>query len=316
MIFNWSTDTTFLNETEIPQMRPSGVPVKAILSMLPCLFFLYVNSVMVFALLRKPLLLESPRYILFAHLLFIESLQLLLAMLLYLFVVSTVQMIGYVCIAVTQFAAVTIRMSPLNLAVMSLERYVAISFPLRHTTISTPRMAGVAIVVIWTVASLDTFIQIFLFVNLKSKDFSSQGICKRNSVFRMQVFVTLDRAFTVVNLVLVTTVVLYTYIAVMITAMTSLERSVNKAQKTLLLHLFQLCLCLVSTMFDMINSSEMLTLDPGIAIEVQYILFLSLIIFPKCLSPLIYGLRDHNLKRSFKYHFTFGCVSTVSPYSG
>uniref|UniRef100_A0A8C7WXI4 Odorant receptor, family 93, subfamily A, member 8 n=1 Tax=Oryzias sinensis TaxID=183150 RepID=A0A8C7WXI4_9TELE len=307
---------SFLKENNLSLVFSTLNTYLTILSMLPCLFFLYVNSIMVFALLRKPLLLETPRYILFAHLLFTESIQLMLTMLLYIFAVTTVQIIGYVCIAVTQFAAITIRMSPLNLAAMSLERYIVISFPLRHTTISTPRMAGVAILVIWTVASLDTFIQIFMFVSLKSNSYSSQGICKRNSVFQLHVFVIIDRAFTVVNFVLVTTIVLYTYIAVMITAMTSLERSINKAHKTLLLHLFQLCLCLVSTTFDMIDSSELLTLDRAMAIDVQFVLFLSLIIFPKCLSPLIYGLRDHNLKHSFKYHFTFGCISTVTPYPG
>ncbi|XP_070773779.1 odorant receptor 131-2-like [Enoplosus armatus] len=306
-----------MNDTrEVTQEMLFQTPVKALLSMLPCFLFLYVNSVMLFALLRKPLLLESSRYILFGHLLLTDSLQLLVTMLLYIFAVTMVRMISYVCIIVTLVAAITVKMSPLNLAVMSLERYVAICFPLRHADIATARRTVVAIAVMWTVASLDSFTQLFLFVSLENTSFTLPRFCTRNSVFRLQIYSTLNKAFTILYFVLVSIIIIYTYIAIMITVKSASSniRNATKAHRTVLLHLLQLCLCLTSTLFNMINSSSLWNINPAMAIHIQYALFLGLIIFPKCLSPLIYGLRDHTFRHVFKYYFTFGFKTTVRSF--
>lgn len=291
-------------------------PVKALLSMLPCLLFFYVNGVMLFALLRKPLLLESSRYILFGHLLLTDSLQLLLSVFLYLLAVTNVTMISYVCIVFTLLAAITVKMSPLNLAVMSLERFIAICCPLRHADITTTRTTGVAIAFIWTVGSLDSFTQLFLFVSLENTSFTVPKFCNRNSVFRLQIYSSINKAFTIVYFVLVSVIIIYTYIAIMITAKSASShvRNATKAHRTVLLHLVQLCLCLTSTLFNMINSSSIWNINPPVALHIQYALFVGLIIFPKCLSPLIYGLRDQTFGHVFIYYFTFGFKTTANPF--
>ncbi|XP_047463740.1 odorant receptor 131-2-like [Mugil cephalus] len=310
------TEAVVMNDTTEVHIKPFQTSVTALLSLLPCLLFLYVNSVMVFALLRKPLLLECSRYMLFGHLLFTDSLQLIVTMLLYIFAVTMVKMISYVCIIFTLLAAITVKMSPLNLAVMSLERYVAICFPLRHANIATSRTTAIAIAFMWIVASLESCIQFFLFVSLENTSFTVKRVCTRSSVYRVQVYITLNRVFTIMYFVLVSVIIIYTYIAIMITARSasSSVRNADKAHKTVLLHLLQLCLCLTSTLFNMINSSALLNLNPAIAIHIQYILFLGLIIFPKCLSPLIYGLRDQTFRHVFKYYLTFGLKTTVRPF--
>ncbi|XP_069001709.1 odorant receptor 131-2-like [Embiotoca jacksoni] len=309
-------ETVVMNDTvDFLQAMTLQMSVKVLLSMLPCLFFLYVNCVMVFALLRKPLLLESSRYILFGHLLFTDSLQLIVTMAMYIFAVTMVKMISYVCLIITLFASLTVRMCPLNLAVMSLERYVAICFPLRHANITTSRRTGVAIAVIWTMASIDSFTQLFLFISLETKSFTVQSFCSINNVFRLQVYTTLNRAFTTVYFLLVSMIIIYTYVAIMI-AVKSASSSVgkaSKAHKTVLLHLLQLCLCIISTLFNMIKSSSLLNCNSVMGVHFQYIFFVGLIIFPKCLSPLIYGLRDPTFRQVFKYYFTFGIKTSVSP---
>ncbi|XP_042287735.1 odorant receptor 131-2-like [Thunnus maccoyii] len=303
------------NTTEVTQVMLFQTPIKALLSMLPCLLFLYVNAVMLFALLRKPLLLESSRYILFGHLLFIDSLQLLVTMLLYLFAVTMVRMISYVCVTVTLLAVVTVKMSPINLAVMSLERYVAICFPLRHTDITTNRTTGIAITVMWILASLDSLTQFFLFISLENTGFTLQSFCTKNDVFRLKIYSTVYNAFTAIYFVLVSLIIIYTYIAIMIVVKSASAnvRKAIKACKTVLLHLLQLCLCLTSTLFNMIISNNMLNINTAMAVNIQYALFVSLIVFPKCLSPLIYGLRDDTLRHVFRYYFTFGFKVTIKP---
>ncbi|XP_035035068.1 odorant receptor 131-2-like [Hippoglossus stenolepis] len=295
--------------TDVTQLKP----LKAVLSMLPCLFFLYVNGVMLFALLRKPLLLESSRYILFAHLLLTDSLQLVVTMLLYIIAVTMFNMISYVCVIITTIASIAVKISPLNLAVMSLERYVAVCFPLRHVDITTTRRTGNAIAVIWTVASLDSVTQIFVLVSHENKGFTVPRFCDRNSIFRLPIFSTLNISFTIIYFVLVGMVIIYTYIAIMITvkSASSCNSNASKAHRTVLLHLLQFCLCLTSTLFSLIN--RLWNINRNMAINVQYALFLGLIIFPKCLSPLIYGLRDHTFRHIFIYYFTFGLKSNVRP---
>ncbi|XP_051257194.1 odorant receptor 131-2-like [Dicentrarchus labrax] len=304
------------NTTEVTQGMLFQSPVKALLSMLPCLLFLYINGIMLFVLLRKPLILESPRYILFGHLLLTDTMQLLVTMLLYIFAVTMVTMISYVCIFVTLLAAITVKMSPLNLAVMSVERYVAICFPLRHADIATTRKTGVAIVVMWTVSSLDSFTQLFLFISLENTSFTVPRTCTRNSILQLPIYSILSKVFTILYFVLVSLIIIFTYIATMITVKSSSSNvhNASKAHKTVLLHLLQLCLCLTSTLFNMINSSGMWNVDPALAIHIQYALFVGLIVFPKCLSPLIYGLRDQTFRRAFKYYFTFGLKTTVKPF--
>lgn len=300
------------NTTGEAQTMLFQTPVKILLSMLPCLLFLYVNMVMLFALLSKTVLLESPRYILFGHLLFSDSMQLLLVMLLYIFAVTGIRLISYVCIIFTLVTSMAVKLSALSLAVMSLERYIAICFPLRHADIATSKVTGVVIAFIWTVGSLDSFIQLFLFVSLENSSFTLPKFCIQNHVFRLKIHASIDMAFTIVHFVLVTITIIYTYIAIMITvkSTSSRARTNSKAAKTVLLHLVQLCLCLSSTLFNMLNASSMRNINQTMAMHIQYGLFIVLIVFPKCLSPLIYGLRDQTFRQVFKHCLIFRFKTT------
>ncbi|XP_054610345.1 odorant receptor 131-2-like [Dunckerocampus dactyliophorus] len=285
--------------------------VKVLLSMLPCLLFLYINGVMLVTLLRKPHLLESSRYVLFGHLLLSDSLQLLFSMLLYIFAVTTVTMVSYLCKTIIQLTAIAVKLSPLNLAVMSLERYVAICFPLRHANIVTIRTTRIAIVVMWSMASLDSFIQLLLFVRLENTSFIVSQYCSRNNVWRLKIYYTIDTIFIILYFVVVSIIIIYTYIAIICAVRSSPKNihNASKARKTVMLHMFQLCLCLTSTLFNMIKSGSPLNLNPSL--HFKYALFLGLLIFPKCLSPLIYGLRDNTFRHAFKYYFTFGHKSNI-----
>ncbi|KAM8898600.1 odorant receptor 131-2-like [Spinachia spinachia] len=303
------------NTTEVTQVMLFQTPVRVLLSMLPCLLFLYVNVVMLFALLRKPLLLESPRYVLFGSLLLADSLQLLSAMLLYVFAVTMIKMSSILCAVITLVARITVKISPLNLAAMSLERYVAICFPLRHVSIVTTRMTGVAIALMWTVGSLESFTQFFLFIS-RENTITVLRICSQD-IFLLQTYLAIYKGFTITIFVSISMVSIYTYVAVMITvksASSTVPKS-SKPHKTMLLHLIQLCLCVTSTFFGMINPINRSKKSVNMASHIQYALFLVLIIFPKCLSPLIYGLRDHAFRHVFEYYFTFGFKTTVKRFS-
>lgn len=308
-----------MNQAGVVNETLNDNSARALLCVLPCLLFLYVNAVMMFALLSKPLLLGCPRYILFGHLLFSDSLQLVLAMLLYIVAISSIKMSNYVCLILSSCASIAVKMSPLTLAAMSSERYIAICFPLRHADIVTVRMTGVVIAFLWTVGSIDSCAQLFLFVSLQNKSATALNFCSKNTALRQQFFYNLRAAANILCFVLVSLTILYTYIAVMVTVKSacSQARSATKASRTLLLHFVQLLLCLTSTLFNEMNSSNAWNVNPSLAMNIQYALFVAFIIFPKCLSPLIYGLRDNTFQLVFRYYFTFGleCNPKTRPQS-
>lgn len=297
-----------MNVTTVDVPAPlSHATLKALLSVLPCLFFFYINAVMMVALFQKPQLLESCRYILFGHLLFTESLQLLLSVLLYLFALTKTTMLSYVCISIILFASLTLTVSPLNLAVMSLERYIAICCPLKHVHIVTSRTTGVALAFIWTTGSLNTLTHWVLFISLNNTSFIVPHFCNRRNLFPLPIFSSINDAFMIAYFVIISVVIIYTYVAILVIVKSASPNSHNatKAGKTVLLHLIQLCLCLLSTLFNMINYSGKWNMQRVVVSHIQYTIFISLIIFPKCLSPLIYGLRDQALRQILQSYIPF-----------
>ncbi|KAJ8392126.1 hypothetical protein AAFF_G00079320 [Aldrovandia affinis] len=107
------------------------------LSLVLVLFFIYINCVMLVTLKSKAAFREMSRYILFGHMLFADSLQMIWSMVSYLIYTVKMYISNGLCVILLLLPTITLRIAPLNLAVMALERYAAICFPLRHTEIST-----------------------------------------------------------------------------------------------------------------------------------------------------------------------------------
>ncbi|KAG9348502.1 hypothetical protein JZ751_002238, partial [Albula glossodonta] len=130
-----ASDNSISNTTELYMRYEDSL--KFSLSLIPVLFFIYINSVMLVTLKRRAAFQGVSRYILFGHMLFADSLQMIWSMLSYLLYTVKVSMSNGLCAIVLLLPSITLRISPLNLAIMSLERYSAICFPLRHAEIAT-----------------------------------------------------------------------------------------------------------------------------------------------------------------------------------
>ncbi|CAL8267120.1 unnamed protein product [Merluccius merluccius] len=282
-----------------------GVPVKAVLLMAPCLVCLYVNGVMLFALSSKSAFLESSRYLLFGHLLLSDSLHLVACVLLYMIAVAKVRLTSSLCMFVLMMAEAIAAASPLTLAVMSLERYVAICLPLRHAQISTQRRTGATIAVLWCVAMVDPYVEVLYYMALGNRIVTLQTFCSRN-MLAGRVSTQLNTAFTGLYFLLVGAAITYTYICILLAARSATATSrASKAHRTVLLHMLQLCLCLTSTMYNMMNSTASMNASRQMGYQIQYSLVLCFIIFPRFLNPLIYGLRDNAFRAVFKHYFLF-----------
>ncbi|XP_035290814.1 odorant receptor 131-2-like [Anguilla anguilla] len=235
-----------------------GLPAKAVLSMTPSFFFLYINVVMLITLRSKAIFRETSR-----------------------------------------------------LAVMALERYIAICFPLRHAEITTCRRTGMAIAIVWALGSVQSFTSLIWFL-ISGPLVSTWGFCSRLFMPGLGVYSDINNTFTIIYFLSVGITIVYTYIGIVVAArsVSSNKLSAAKAHRTVLLHLIQLGLCLSSMLFGPIIAVARAHLDLFAAVNVQYVMFLGLIILPRCLSPLIYGLRDQTFKPLFIYYVTFGFSTT------
>uniref|UniRef100_A0A671LVU9 Odorant receptor, family H, subfamily 133, member 1 n=1 Tax=Sinocyclocheilus anshuiensis TaxID=1608454 RepID=A0A671LVU9_9TELE len=275
------TQTVLLDQT---------VPVKMLLSVTLCVIFIYVNGVMIFTLRKKTTVFqEASRYILFGHMLWVDTLNLFMSVVLFVCALCRLFVMKIVCLVLLVAATALYQVSTLNLALMSLERYVAICFPLRHAEITTYRRTHIAIGVIWMISWIQSLSEIIVFYSIDTTNIAMHLFCSRTTLFRLQVYKKLDIAFTCMFFMSVCFVIIFTYAAIAAVA------------KTAACDKMSLGLCAASILVGVIQEVIFVYTDYMTSLNVMYFCFVVFMIFPRCLSPLIYGLRDQafTLQTSF-----------------
>ncbi|KAM3601798.1 uncharacterized protein V6R79_019075 [Siganus canaliculatus] len=204
-------------------------------------------------------------------------------------------------------AIITTVISPLTLVVMSLERYVAVCYPLRHSSIVTIRNTAAAIFVVWAFSSLNVLTQVVLLVQFPFDDLQNlqmQQYCGKKSLLFDPLLALHDTVYTCFLFISAGVVVVWSYIGVMIAARSAStdEDSAHKARSTLLLHLVQLGLSLSSVIYNPILIMLSTIVDYTVFLRVHNIFYIFIIIFPRCLSCLIYGIRDQNIRPILVYN--------------
>ncbi|KAI5096626.1 odorant receptor, family H, subfamily 132, member 1 isoform X1, partial [Silurus meridionalis] len=303
---NSSIEILFIQQI-VQVVLTEGQIVKVTFAIFMSMFFIYLNAIMVYTLLSKPVFKESPRYILFINMLVNDSIQLLITSMLYIFGLSVLKLVTAACAFIVLISVATFCNAPLTLALMSLERYVAICFPLRHAEIATQKRTYIAIGVIWFIGSTNYIIDFLYAAVMDSKFVTSQILCKRERLFIQQWQAEALQGFSIFYFLLGSVVILFTYISILITArsISSNKDSASKAHKTVLLHLIQLILCLSSFFYSFVERAVATVSDNKLSIELLYLNYLFVLILPRCLSPLIYGLRDDAVRPLFIYYFCF-----------
>uniref|UniRef100_A0A8P4KJ65 G-protein coupled receptors family 1 profile domain-containing protein n=1 Tax=Dicentrarchus labrax TaxID=13489 RepID=A0A8P4KJ65_DICLA len=277
------------------------------LTTLPCCVFLFINGTMLFTLRSKLVFCETSRYILLYNLLFSDTIQMSLSQILYLLSSCRIMLTYPVCGLLVMLASLTNEVSPLTLVVMSLERYVAVCYPLRHATIITIRNTAVAIIVVWTFCSLNVLIRVLLLLDFPFSDLDSlqmKELCSSLLMFLTPMSDIYDKAYTCFLFTSAGVAVISSYIGVVIAARSAStdKASASKARNTLLLHLVQLGLTLLSTLHTSIVISLSKTLHRVIIGRIKSFFYVFIYIFPRCLSSLIYGLRDQTIRPVLMYH--------------
>lgn len=253
----------------------------------------------------------NPRYILFIHLVINDMIQVTLSV--SLFVISyTIYTINVsLCCALVLLALFTTGNTPLNLACMVVECYIAICIPLRHMQICTVRRTLMLIGLIWATTMASSFPDLLVTLNTQPVDFfHSQVLCIEEIVFSDPILTQKRDVIYSVLLVVVWITIFYAYFRILFTAKAA-SGDTKKARSTVILHGIQLLLCMTTYVAPQLMDK----LRQVLPISRSHFLFIFYImtqVIPRSISPFIYGIRDSTFRGCLKkYLFSQSKVRTT-----
>ncbi|XP_056415987.1 odorant receptor 131-2-like [Hyla sarda] len=258
-----------------------------------CFFTCFITAILnVF--FKTPKLRDSARYVLFAYMLVYDTYYLYSGFYLMLASINELHVPVLFCFLLYCLSSIAFNVTPYSLAAMAVEQYVAICHPLRHAELCTTYRAHVIITAICSFMTIPCVVE--LFVMLSSK----RNILNLYTVCRQALLVVNPAQYVIrsVNLILcfssVGLVILVTYVKIMVVAhkISSGSSSASKAGKTVMLHAFQLLMCMVSLLSNITESFQVKQVE-----LLPFYIFFFFNCVPRFLSPVIYGFRDETLRK-------------------
>ncbi|XP_058489339.1 odorant receptor 131-2-like [Solea solea] len=278
------------------------------------LIFLCINLLLIVTLFSKVYFYTTMRYILFTVTLLSDTLILFITDVMFIFSYSQVKMPIALCVPVYIVVVVYTFVTPLTLTAMTLECYVAICMPLRHGELCTSRRAVHCVLIIHGLSFVPlTLILSIFFASAPTSLYSEHRICS------MDIFVYLrwqDNAKMAVYQLyffVMSATIIFSYIKIMKAAKKAVSGENNKSSRRALgrvtLHGFHLLSCLILLWCPFMETAALQT-DFKLFLNVRYFNYIVFNLTPRCLSPLIYGLRDEKvflaLKQNVPFQFHFG----------
>ncbi len=293
-----------MNST-IPMDQFYDAFIKNFISVVLGLIINYINGTFVLVFFKNTIFCSDPRYILYIHLVINDMIMLSISVLLQVATYVFRNFSVSVCSLVLLFAVIVNNNTPLNLACMAIERYIAICKPLHHPQICTVRRTYILIWFIWTLSAVPAFSDIFITLSTRPASFfSTVFLCHALFIYNTWQHTVKDIVSNVVYLSFVWTTLIATYFKVLSAANSASadQVSARKARNTILLHGGQLLLCMMSYITPLMNSA-LVDLFPQSRTTILFLLYLLSNVLPRLLSPLIYGLRDKQFAERIKVYF-------------
>ncbi|XP_060897705.1 odorant receptor 131-2-like [Labrus mixtus] len=268
----------------------------------------YINASLVHTFSKHQIFYRNPRYILFIHLVVNDMIQVTLTITLFIISYTIHSVHVPVCWVIILLALFATENTPLNLACMAVECYIAICMPLRHVQICTVRRTLVLIGLIWFTSMLSVLPDLFVTLATEPLDFfGSRVFCLRQTVFPNPVNTIRRDALYSVFLVVIWITIFFTYFKILFTAKAA-SKDAKKARNTILLHGFQLLLCMATYV-----GPPLLTIIkhwfPRDYTDHLFAYYITIQILPRSIIPFIYGVRDNTFRRYLKRYLC--CKVTV-----
>ncbi|XP_050930536.1 odorant receptor 131-2-like [Lates calcarifer] len=245
----------------------------------------YINATMVHTFNKHHIFKVNTRYILFIHLVVNDMIQLTISISLFIFTYTFRTIYVSICCLFILPAIFTTQNTPLNLAFMAAECYIAVC--------------------------LSVLPDIFILLATEPLEFlNSRVYCYRDSVFRSTYSLKKRDASHILFLVVVWLTLFYTYFKILFVAKAA-DADAKKARNTILLHGFQVLLCMLIYVQPMLIQA-LVYLFPGGDRFIKFAVFIINQILPRFVSPIVYGLRDKTFRKYFKKYLL--CTVALSIY--
>ncbi|XP_026203002.1 odorant receptor 131-2-like [Anabas testudineus] len=273
--------------------------LKNVVTVVLCISINYVNGSLVHTFTKHQVFNSNPRYILYIHLVINDMILLI--------ILTLIQVISYImvtfnvslCIVLLIISIFVNLNNSLTLAIMAVECYIAICFPLRHTQICTVQKTYVVIGVIWLLNTLLVLPDLFVALATESIEFFHYRVfCFRENVFRAPYLTVKRDVSNTVFLVIVWFTLFYTYFRILFTAKAA-AADAKKARNTVLLHGFQLLLCMLNFVYNLTIEGLTYFFPKSVPI-IRFTITIFIQILPRLISPVVYGLRDKMLMKYLK----------------
>ncbi|KAM9319781.1 odorant receptor 131-2-like [Gastrophryne carolinensis] len=292
------------NGTDTSMEKTIVVMTSFIILVIAHSLFFYFVGIILWVFFSNSSIKEISRYVLFIHMILNDTLHLLVALFLFISTAYSFYIPVPLCYIILTLSISSFRISPYSLAAMSMERYIAVCYPLRHAQLCTIKMTTTTIAALWAVSLIYNIADLITLCSFVDKKFFSLNvICGRKSLTRTQEQGTISLCEIIISFSSVGLIILYTYVRVAWVArkISSTKSSAIKAGKTIMLHMFQLILYMMSFTSGL---TETYLKDNKVFLNIiNYLVFMCL---PRFLSPLIYGLKDEVFRKYMSKLFTIG----------
>ncbi|XP_070762245.1 odorant receptor 131-2-like [Enoplosus armatus] len=274
------------------------------------MIFICINILLITTIFIKECFYRTARYILFAVTLLSDSLVLILSDILLILSYFHFTMHVWLCIIICVVVLLYITVTPVTLTAMTLERYMAICMPLRHAELCSTRNALYCIFFIHGCSSVPCIVILSTF--FASASLSLYNEHKACSVEMFILYRWQDHIRSAVYqlyFLAMYIIIVFSYVKIIRVARAASgenKKSTSKGLRTVILHAFQLLLCLIQLWCPFIETAIRHT-HFMLFIQIRYINYIMFNLAPKCLSPLIYGLRDETFFHALE-NYAFFCL--------
>uniref|UniRef100_A0A4W6DPM1 G-protein coupled receptors family 1 profile domain-containing protein n=1 Tax=Lates calcarifer TaxID=8187 RepID=A0A4W6DPM1_LATCA len=283
--------------------------VKLIITQILVMIFLCINLLLIMTFFKKECFHTSARYILFALTLLSDSFLLFMSDILVIWAIFHLTIQVWLCVIICAVLLLYVTVTPVTLTVMTLECYVAICMPLRHGELCSTRSTMHCILIIHGLSSVPCIVILSAFFVSASLSFY-----KKYQICSVEIFIFhtwqdhLRSALYQFQFLIMCIIIVFCYVKIMKVAKAASgenKKSTKKGLRTVLLHGFQLLLCLIQLWCPFIEAA-VFKISFSLFEDVRYFNYIMFYLAPRCLSPLIYGLRDEVFFHALKHYASFG----------